>query len=120
MTSLIDFGVMIRIINKRTERYRSESDLTHTKCHTKCVAYLRASAAGGLQRGHSYRLSRVITVVSYRYYLVAQTVTSDYTDITALSYDFRVWQESIRCRKHGHLSDAVPATQSQNPPPPQI
>jgi hypothetical protein len=46
-----------------------ESDLTHTSC----VAYMRASAAGVLQGGHSYRLSRVTTVVSYSYYLVAQT-----------------------------------------------
>jgi hypothetical protein len=43
-TSSIDFGVTLRISNKRTECKCLESDLSHNWC----VAYLRASAAGGL------------------------------------------------------------------------
>ncbi len=45
--------------------------------------YLLASAAGELHRRHLYRLSRVTAVVSvtvsYCYYLVAQTVSSEPT-----------------------------------------
>jgi hypothetical protein len=68
-TSSTDFGVTIRISNKRTDHYSSESDLTRIAC-------LCASAPRGLQRGHPYRLDGVRTVVSYSYYLVAQAKSS--------------------------------------------
>ena len=66
---MTDFGVTVLISNKRAERFRSESDLTHTSG----VVYLLPLVARGLVKEHSDRLGRVALAVSICYYRVAQT-----------------------------------------------
>ncbi len=58
----------------------SESDLAHIPCGV----YSCALAAGGLIQGNACRLSRVKTVVSYSYIVVAQTQSVSETRISGV------------------------------------